>query len=159
MTEQNRHVTPADLAAGAATRRCGAPLVAAAAPACLAPAAGVDDTPPAVAYDRTRWESEVLSGGTYVPSAERLVALVLAHFAGVGGQLPEDGVQRSDRLMALTGLSREKAQMALKGLQRAGLLWRPPGEGQGRPKTHLARPITLTVPARREEPPHTGEPR
>jgi hypothetical protein len=149
MTDQRRHVpSPADLAA----RRCGAPVVAAPAPACPALARDVELAAPP--YERTRWESEVLQ--RHLHRIDTLVAFVLAHYAGPGGVLAEDGIQRTDRMKQLTGLSSDSTRLALKNLQKAGLLWRPPSSG--RLSTEAARPVTLTVPARRERPPHPGEP-
>lgn len=107
---------------------------------------------PSAQYERIRWESAVLARQLH--RNDKLVALVLAHYAGPGGLLPEDGVQRTDRMHAMTGLSPASTRQALKNLQKAGLLWRPSGEG--RTPTEAARPITLTVPARRWTPRHTG---
>lgn len=124
MTEQRQLPTPADLAAAA----------------------------PSVPYDRTRWESVVLTRRLH--HIDTLVAFVLSHHAGPGGVLAEDGVQRTDRMRNLAGLSPDSTRLALKNLQKAGLLWRPASDGT---PTDVARPITLTVPVRRERPPHTGE--
>ena len=150
MTDQRRHVpSPADLAA----RHCGAPLVAAATPARQAPAG--DLAPAAPPYERTRWETEVLR--RHLHHLDTLVAFVLSHYAGPGGVLAEDGIQRTDHMKKLTGLSPDSTRLALKNLQKAGLLWRPPSSG--RPSTEAARPVPLPIPARRERPPHPGEPR
>ena len=152
MTDQPRRPpTPLDLTAAVTRPRCGAPLTGA---ACQAPATDTVDTPPpGPPYERTRWEAAVLARRMHFQ--DTLVALVLSHYAGVGGFLAEDGAQRVDLLRGVTGLRGDSVRMALKNLQKAGLLWRPPGEA-GTP-THRARPITLTVPVRRERPPHPGE--
>lgn len=138
MTDQRRVPTPADLAAGAAPQRMGAP-----------PAAAATRRP---AYDRTRWEAAVLERRLHY--IDTLVALVLAHYAGPGGVLAKDGVQRTDRMRKVINLSPDSTRLALKNLQKAGLLSRPSSDGR---PTDVARPITLTVPVRRERPPHTGE--
>jgi hypothetical protein len=125
MTEQQRHLpTPPDRAAAV----------------------------PTVPYDRTRWESAVLARRLH--HIDTLVAFVLSHHAGPGGVLAEDGIQRTDRMNSVAGLSPDSTRLALKNLQKAGLLTRPASDGK---PTAVARPVTLTVPARRWEPRHTGE--
>jgi DNA-binding HxlR family transcriptional regulator len=108
-----------------------------------------------VVYDRARWERAVLD----VPShqSDKLVALVLAHFAGPGGLLPAGGIQHTPRLVPLTGLSSRTLRQAMRNLERDGLIWRPRIE-KGT-QDHTARPITLTMPPAhtRTEPPHTGQ--
>lgn len=120
--------------------------------AVLAPDAAPEPEAP---YDRHRWEEAVLSGGLYRDA--RLVGLVLAHYAGTSGYLPEDGVQYLKPLARLTDVTPRLVKLALRDLQRQGYMHRPP-LAQGH-QTQMARPITLTLPteAARTEPPHTGE--
>lgn len=114
------------------------------------------DTEPAAAaapYERTRWESAVLAQRLHY--REIAVALILSHHAGPGGILPENGIQRTDRLRRLALMSPVSIRHSLRSLQDAGLLAREPrtpGTTRG-----VARGIVLTVPARRERPPHPGE--
>ncbi|MFM9473979.1 hypothetical protein [Streptomyces scabiei] len=122
-----------------------------AAPACTAPA---DDTAAAAApYERNRWEAAVLARQLHYRTLA--VALILSHHAGPGGILAQDGIQRTGRMRDLTMISSENIRQALRYLEVLGLLERLPlsaGAGRG-----AARGIVLTVPARRERPPHTGE--
>lgn len=112
------------------------------------------DAPP---YDRHAWESAVLADATlfYAP---RLVAFVLAYHAGADGHLPAGGIQHRGELARLTKLPQKSVKLSLRDLDRAGLLRRPPAPpGQ---QSHVARPITLTVPSTAERvPPSTGGPR
>ncbi|MDX2667420.1 hypothetical protein [Streptomyces stelliscabiei] len=114
-------------------------------------------TPPAqappVPYERTRWESAVLA--RHLHHRTLAVALVLSHHAGPGGILAEDGVQRTDRMRELTLISHRHIRDALRYLEGRGLLERPPLGPETSPK--VARAVVLTIPARRERPPHTGE--
>lgn len=145
--------SPADIAAR--TERRGAPLTAAAAPACQAPA-----TTPApaaalpVVFGRVRWEQAVMSSGLH--PFTRLTALVLAHYAP-GGVLPPGGIQNPGGLTKRTGLSAQRVRRCLNELQAAGLIARPSPEEWERRDTR--RPITLTMPeaSTRTEPPHSGE--
>lgn len=157
MTEQPRHVpTPADLVARTTTPRCGTPLTGAATPTCVAPvpAAQVAEAPPATPpYERMRWEAEVLRRRLH--HSDTLVALVLAHYAGPGGVLPQDGIQRTERLREVTRTSSEAVRVALRNLTKARLIERLPYSAGASPAA--ARAIVLTVLARRERPPHPGE--
>lgn len=112
------------------------------------------DAPP---YDRRAWESAVQAdrGLFYAP---RLVAFVLAHHAGEDGYLPAGAIQHLASLADLTGLTTRTVKLSLRDLDRAGLLHRPSSPaGQ---QTHVARPITLTLPETAERvPPSTGEAR
>lgn len=152
MTEQNRHLpTPGDLAALAGARRPGTPLTATAAPARQAHVTGI--TPAGgVPYERTRWEAAVLA--RHLHHRDTLVALILAHYAGPGGLLPEDGVQRTERMRELTRIQAESIRLSLRNLEKARLLARLPLSPSGTSAT--ARAVVLTIPARRERPPHTG---
>ncbi|MDX2539822.1 hypothetical protein PV437_42715 [Streptomyces scabiei] len=115
-------------------------------------------TPAAVAalpvpYERTRWESAVLA--QHLHHSQVAVALVLSHYAGPGGILCEDGIQRSERIRQLMLISPESVRKALRDLECYGLLTRRPrSPGATR---RASRAIALTIPARRERPPHTGE--
>ena len=154
MTEQPRHVpTPGDLAARTTTPRCGTPLVGAVSPTCVAPAPAAEAPPAAPPYERTRWEAEVLRRRLH--HSDTLVALVLAHYAGPGGVLPQDGIQRTERLREVTRTSSEAVRVALRNLTKARLIERLPYSAGASPAA--ARAIVLTVPARRERPPHPGE--
>ena len=129
MIEQPRHTpTPGDLAS----------LPAAAAPPARPP------------YERIRWEAEVLRRRLH--HLDTLVALILAHHAGPGGVLPQDGVQRTERLRELTRSSSESIRVALRNLTKARLIERIPYSQGSSPAS--ARAIVLTVPVRRERPPH-----
>jgi hypothetical protein len=115
----------------------------------------VDDVPAAVPYERTRWEAAVLA--QHLHSRTLAVALILSHYAGPGGVLAENGIQRTGQLRQLTLISPENIRQSLRYLEVLGLLTRrplSPGAGRG-----TARAIELTVPVRRERPPHPGEPR
>ena len=116
------------------------------------PAVRPADAPP---YDRRAWEKAVQADTTlfYAP---RLLAFVLAHHAGADGHLPAGGIQHLGELARLTRLPQRSVKLSLRDLDRAGLLRRPPAPpGQ---QTHVARPITLTVPEAAERvPPCTGE--
>lgn len=120
------------------------------------PASRPADAPP---YDRRLWESAV-QADTSLFHAPRLLALVLAHHAGTDGYLPAGGIQHIGELARLTGLPQKSVKLSLRDLDRAGMLQRPPAApGQ---QTHVARPITLTLPAAavtERVPPSTGEPR
>ncbi|MEH0564678.1 hypothetical protein QBA57_39795 [Streptomyces scabiei] len=115
-------------------------------------------TPAAVAalpvpYERTRWEAAVLS--RRLEPRTLAVALILSHHAGPGGIVAENGVQRTDRMRKLTFISHQNVRETLRWLEAQGLLERPPlGPGMS-PK--VARAVVLTIPVRRERPPHTGE--
>jgi hypothetical protein len=113
-------------------------------------AAGVP--PEGVVYERTRWEAAVLQRRLH--HTDTLIALVLAHYAGPGGVLPQDGIQRTERLREVTRTSSEAVRVALRNLTKARLIERLPYSAGASPAA--ARAIVLTVPARRERPPHTG---
>lgn len=111
---------------------------------------------PAPAFDRERWVTAVLSGSLY--PLPRLTALVLARYAP-GGHLATGGVQHTPRLRKLTGMSSDALRHALRELELAGLISRPPADTWTRKAT--ARPITLTLPsaaAVERVPPSTGGP-
>ncbi|MDX2551352.1 hypothetical protein [Streptomyces stelliscabiei] len=115
-------------------------------------------TPAAVAalpvpYERTRWEAAVLA--QHLHHRTTAVALILSHYAGPGGILPEDGVQRTDRMRKLTRISHENVRETLRYLEVLGLLQRKPLASGTSPK--MARAVVLTIPVRRERPPHPGE--
>lgn len=114
------------------------------------------DVPAAEAppYERTRWEAAVLA--EHLHTRTLAVALILSHYAGPGGILAENGIQRTGNLRQLTLISPENIRQSLRSLQGLGLLTRLPlssGATRG-----VARGIVLTVPARRERPPHPVEP-
>lgn len=94
-------------------------------------------------YDRTRWEQAVLGGNLH--HVDRLVAFVLAHYAGPAGLLPQNGVQGAEQMARLTGLSSRSARQAVSNLAKRGLLVRPP-LAEDHATTHTIRPITLTLP-------------
>jgi hypothetical protein len=110
----------------------------------------------APSYDRQVWETAIEASDLFY--APRLVGYVLAHHAGADGYLRAGGIQNLTSLADRTGLTPRTVKLCLRDLGRAGLLRRPasaPGE-----QTHIARPITLTVPETAERvPPSTGEPR
>lgn len=117
-----------------------------------APADHAAAPPTPVPYERTRWEAAVLARQLH--HRETVVALILSHHAGPGGILPEDGVQRSERMRMLTRIGSGSIRESLSALERHGLISRLPySPGASR---RVARAIVLTVPARRERPPHTG---
>ncbi|MFI0528521.1 hypothetical protein ACH3XX_00555 [Streptomyces scabiei] len=113
-----------------------------------------EELPPvAPPYERTRWEAAVLAEQMHY--REIAVALILAHHAGPGGILAENGIQRTERMRRLVKISPVSVRQALNSLQGRGLLRRlPPSPGATRA---AARGIVLTVPVRRERPPHPGE--
>ncbi|QFR00742.1 hypothetical protein F9278_36315 [Streptomyces phaeolivaceus] len=133
MTEPRRTPTPGDLAA-------------------VTPAATLRVGPP---YERTRWEAAVLERRLH--RLDVLVALVLAHYAGPGGILPEDGIQRTDRLRDVAPISPESIRAALRNLENRGLITRLPLNPGS--TSEAARAIALTIPARRQRPPRAGRPR
>ncbi|WP_086746084.1 hypothetical protein [Streptomyces scabiei] len=116
------------------------------------PPTAAEASPP-VPYDRTRWESAVVAQRLHYRTLA--VALLLSHHAGPGGILAEDGIQRTDRMRQLTLISHQNIREALRWLEVRGLLERPPLSPGTSPK--VARAVVLTIPARRERPPHTGE--
>lgn len=114
-------------------------------PAALAP-------PPRPAFDRDRWEEDVLSSDLH-PNA-RLVALTLAHCAGTSGYLPADGPQNAHRLAERARLSAKQARISLHQLEMAGYIRRPDIH-TWQPR-QVVRPVTLVRPvkATRSEPAH-----
>ncbi|MFJ6386423.1 hypothetical protein ACIQJT_02320 [Streptomyces sp. NPDC091972] len=118
------------------------------------------DTQPSVAearrtpYDRHAWEDAVLHASFHPPV--RQIALTLAHYAGLDGHLPANGVQHSGRLSVRTGLGPERVRNNLRALEKAGFIWRPDRDPQNAGRV---RPITLTMPPARArgELPSTGE--
>lgn len=108
--------------------------------------------PAGVPYERTRWEAAVLA--RHLHHRDTLVALILAHYAGTGGLLPEDGIQSTTRMRELTRIQAESVRLSLRNLERARLLSRLP-LSEGTPSS-TARAVVLTIPARRREPRHTG---
>jgi hypothetical protein len=111
------------------------------------------DAAPPVPYERTRWEAAVLARQLH--HRETVVALILSHYAGTGGILPEDGIQRSERIRNLTRIGSQSVRESLSALERQGLLSRLPySAGASR---RGARAIVLTIPVRRERPPHPGD--
>lgn len=141
MTDTRPTPTPADQAARQSTHP---PVQARTAPA----SAGV---PAGVPYERIRWEAAVLA--RHLHHRDTLVALILAHYAGPGGLLPEDGIQRTTRMRELTRIQAESVRLSLRNLERARLLSRLP-LSEGAPSS-TARAVVLTIPARRREPRHT----
>lgn len=140
----------------ASVPRCGTPLTGAPASHCQAPAPPTDPDPVPASYDRVRWEQVVMADDSPLHAMERLVALVLAHYAP-DGRLPADGFQHSTPMGARTGLSPARVRVGLRGLEKAGFISRPPMDAwENRP---VPRPVTLTLPSAhaRTEPPHTGE--
>lgn len=116
------------------------------------PAPAADAAPP-VPYERTRWESAALA--QHLHHRDIAVAMILSHYAGPGGILPEDGIQRTERMRQLTMISADSVRQSLRWLEVLGLLQRLPySPGASRA---VSRGIVLTVPVRRERPPHTGE--
>ncbi|MEV0112332.1 hypothetical protein AB0H77_03610 [Streptomyces sp. NPDC050844] len=103
-------------------------------------------------YSRRRWERAVLDSGLH-PHA-KLLGLALAHHAGDSGYLPPGHVQDARRLAPEVGLSGKFTRMSLNVLQNEGYIKRPPIEEW---REQLPRPVTLTLPPERQEPPHTGE--
>lgn len=114
-------------------------------PAALAP-------PPRPAFDRSRWEEDVLASDLH-PNA-RLVALTLAHCADAAGYLPADGPQNAHRLAQRARLTAKQARISLHQLEMGGFMRRPDIH-TWQPKT-IVRPVTLVRPvkATRSEPAH-----
>lgn len=114
-------------------------------PAALAP-------PPRPAFDRFRWEEDVLASGLH-PNA-RLVALTLAHCADAAGYLSADGPQNAHRLAERARLTAKQARVSLHQLEMAGFIRRPDIH-TWEPKS-IVRPVTLVRPATatRSEPAH-----
>jgi hypothetical protein len=108
---------------------------------------------PPVPYERTRWEAAVLARQLH--HRETVVALILSHHAGPGGILPQDGIQRSERMRATTRIGSEAIRQSLSTLERHGLISREPYTPEV--SRRVSRAIVLTIPARPERPPHTGE--
>ncbi|MFI1002019.1 MarR family transcriptional regulator [Streptomyces galbus] len=108
-------------------------------------------------FDRHRWEQSVLQSGLSL--AERSVALVLAHHAGLAGHLPTGGHHRLGRLAFEARVPKDTVRRALSRLQEQGFIERP--DIHTWTSRHIW-PITLTQPpaaaaAEGEEPPHTSE--
>jgi hypothetical protein len=105
-----------------------------------------------LAFDRFRWEEDVLSGE--LPFNARLVALVLAHCADAAGYLPADGPQNAHRVAERARLSAKQARVSLHQLEMAGYIRRPDIH-TWQPR-QIVRPVTLTrpAPATRTEPAH-----
>ncbi|WP_060879978.1 hypothetical protein [Streptomyces scabiei] len=113
-----------------------------------------EELPPvAPPYERTRWEAAVLAEQMHY--REIAVALILAHHAGPGGILAENGIQRTERMRKLVKIAPVSVRQALNSLQGRGLLQRLP-HSPGATRA-AARGIALTVPVRRERPPHPEE--
>ncbi|MEV4858950.1 hypothetical protein [Streptomyces ossamyceticus] len=114
------------------------------------------DVPAAEAppYERTRWEAAVLA--QRLPYREIAIALILSHHAGPGGILAENGIQRTNNLCQLARISPDNVRRSLRYLEGLGLLTRLPLSASAR--RNASRGIVLTVPARRERPPHPVEP-
>ncbi|MFI2437431.1 hypothetical protein [Streptomyces sp. NPDC018693] len=93
------------------------------------------------AFDRRAWEAAVLD--SHLHFTVRLTGLALAHYA-LDGHLPAGGVQHTVQMAERTGLSPEKVRTCLRGLEKAGLITRPPA-ATWVPKDK-PRPITLTLP-------------
>ncbi|MEH0657565.1 hypothetical protein QA860_07415 [Streptomyces stelliscabiei] len=108
---------------------------------------------PPAPYERTRWESAVFARQLH--HRETVVALILSHYAGPGGILPQDGIQRSERMRATTRIGSEAIRQALSALERHGLIFRQPYTPEV--SRRVSRAIVLTIPVRRERPPHTGD--
>ncbi|WP_031104311.1 hypothetical protein [Streptomyces sp. NRRL S-146] len=107
-------------------------------------------------YDRDRWEDAVFSSELHANA--RLVALALAHRAGVSGYLPIDGPQNAHRLAERTNLSPKQVRISMHLLEEAGFISRPDYD-TWQPK-ELVRPVTLVRPAppvTRSEPAHPSE--
>ncbi|MFI7137219.1 hypothetical protein ACIBQ5_05450 [Streptomyces massasporeus] len=107
-------------------------------------------------YDRDRFENDVLSSELHANA--RLVAMTLAHCAGVSGYLPIDGPQNAHRLAERTNLSPKQIRISMHLLEEAGFISRP-DYGTWQPK-ELVRPVTLVRPApavTRSEPAHPSE--
>lgn len=106
-------------------------------------------------FDRDRWEGDVFSSELHANA--RLVAMTLAHCAGVSGYLPVDGPQNAHRLAERTNLSPKQVRISLHLLEMAGFISRPDIH-TWQPKT-LVRPVTLVRPAQalRSEPAHPSE--
>jgi hypothetical protein len=106
-------------------------------------------------YDRDRWEGDVFSSELHANA--RLVALALAHCAGVSGYLPADGPQNAHRLADRLNLSPKQVRISLHLLEMAGFISRPDIH-TWQPKT-IVRPVTLVrpAPATRSEPAHPSE--
>lgn len=114
-----------------------------------------DIAPSHRAYDRKRWEAAVLA--STLPRAARTVALVLAHHAGVSGQLPAGGVhQEAGHLAADARTDTRMVRRMLTELELRGWISRPDSR-TWQPQS-VVRPITLTHPdaAVRQEPPSPG---
>jgi hypothetical protein len=107
-------------------------------------------------FDRDRWVSAVLYSN--LTRHDRLLALVLAHHAGVLGELPAGGdAQQAGHLARDMRLDAKRVRDALKALELAGWIRRP--DIRTWQRKDLIRPITLTIPspAAQTEPAHTGE--
>lgn len=103
-------------------------------------------------FSRHAWERAVLDSGLH-PHA-KLLGLALAHHAADSGYLPPGHVQDARRLAPELGVSGKFTRMSLNVLQNEGYIKRPPIEEW---REQLPRPVTLTLPPERQEPPHTGE--
>ncbi|MDX3033023.1 hypothetical protein [Streptomyces scabiei] len=107
---------------------------------------------PAV-YDRAAWERAVMASGMH--TSARLIALILAHHAGDRGVIPAGGPQDARLLAKDSGIEGKFVRISLTRLERSHFLTRPPIETWD--ETKGVRPVVLTIPARRERPPHPGE--
>lgn len=106
-------------------------------------------------FHRDRWEDDVFSSELHANA--RLVAMALAHCAGVSGYLPIDGPQNAHRLAERTNLSPKQVRISMHLLEAAGFISRPDYD-TWQPK-ELVRPVTLVRPApvTRSEPAHPSE--
>lgn len=110
---------------------------------------------PAPPYDRHLWEAAVFGSDLHQPT--RLVALLLAHYAGASGHIPAGGPQTAGRLAQESGVAPRATRLGLTKLETDGYITRP--DIHTWTDRHRVRPITLTLPTApaRTEPPHTGE--
>ncbi|MFF0598086.1 hypothetical protein [Streptomyces antibioticus] len=144
---------PTDTPTPAVLARCGTPVPGGHCPAPAEPAAAVPVREP---YDRHTWEAAVMASSLH--RGTRLIAFVLAHYAGDAGYLPPGGRQHLTSLTASTGHNPRNCRLSLQQLENARFISRPPMAAW---HDDRVRPVTLTLPPAgfRYEPvgqPHRG---
>lgn len=103
-------------------------------------------------FSRSTWERALLA--STLPPNTKLVGLALAHLAGDAGYIPPSRIHGTRRMASLASLPPKVVSGSKKRLEGEGFFERPSDEDW---TADDCRPITLTLPPERQEPPHTGE--